>query len=361
MNRLKKERKKERERVRGQDEQVCTRRNRLKGAIRRTIRRDPRRTIERSSRQGDSPSLSFASLIRLSCISALVLVIVYGCLTLACPPRSKEKRSFAFLSLLLVFLAQLKYYLLLPSRSLFLVRVSILACLYLSIFSLLEEQLILWGELLSISLALLLVLLASRKIYLFLLRVCIHSSLSLSILFVTAGRVARCLSRSLACSNLSEETLSLACVFNVSVSLCFFCHCLESSFLSLSLPCFFYSTIPCALLYLLILQSTIRSTLYVNITTNYPLWSLCPTDYPPLSGDTTTNYSLYSACRCYDRLSTLLSLALFQSTMLCSLLCLLILKPTIRSAMPANMTTDYPLSSVQRYLTIRSTCLAIRY
>jgi hypothetical protein len=134
----------------------------------------------------------------------------------------------------------------------------------------------LMGELISVSLAPLLVLLAQRILSLFLLIVCIHFSLSI-------------------CS--------------------------------------------------------IRSTLHANITTNYPLCSLCRY-YNRLS------YVPYSICRYYNQLSYVLCLPILRSTirsalsdiipltMLCPLLCLPILQPTIRSALPFDMSADYPLSTL---------------
>jgi hypothetical protein len=79
-------------------------------------------------------------------------------------------------------------------------------------------------------------------------------------------------------------------------------------------------------------QPTIRSALPADITTNFPLcsvWRYSTPDYPILSA------LLYSAWRHYARLS--------------SVLCLSILQPTIRSL-------DYPLCSVWRYY-YRLSCL----
>jgi hypothetical protein len=84
-----------------------------------------------------------------------------------------------------------------------------------------------------------------------------------------------------------------------------------------------HPNIPCALLYLATLHSTIRCTIHVEITNEYPLCSLWRC--------TTTEFLLrftLSADTMYNRLSALLYLA--------------ILLPTIRS-------TDYPLDSVRRY------------
>jgi hypothetical protein len=137
----------------------------------------------------------------------------------------------------------------------------------------------------------------------------------LSIVVVTAGRVALCLSRSLTCSTRSKDTLFfllLVCIhFSVSLYCC--CHYWESFSLFFLLPCSFYSTILYALLCLLILQSTIRCITHVNITTN----------------------------------DLLCSLAILQATMICALLCLAILQTTMRSALPVDILTDNPrLSSL---------------
>jgi hypothetical protein len=209
---------------------------------------------------------------------------------------ARRKNALLLFSLLLVFLAQWKYSLLLPSHSLSLVRVSILACSCLSIFFTAGRTDSVGRVALCLSRSLA-VLLAPRKIYLYLLRVCVHSSLSLSLFFLSL--LGELLSVSLAplivLLSLRKLSLFLLLVCSMSLSLYGFCHCRGSCSLSLSLPCLFslwflslpgellsvslapllfYSTIPCALLCLLIQQSTIRSTLHVDITTNYPLWSL---------------------------------------------------------------------------------------
>jgi hypothetical protein len=148
---------------------------------------------------------SAPSLLHLRAINS----IVCGCLALACPPRSKEKLSFAFLSLACLS-NQWKYSLLLSSRSLSLVRV--------------------WKYSLLFSF---------RSLSLF--RVSIHvyaSLLFLSLLgeLTSVGRVALCLSRSLACYTRSKEklSLSLSCLFPF-ISLSLFFLALLGELLSLSL------------------------------------------------------------------------------------------------------------------------------
>jgi hypothetical protein len=148
----------------------------------------------------------------LSCVSVFVSAFIDGFLTLACPPRSKEKVSFAFLSFLLVLLAPRNFCLSLacPPRS-----TAKFPCLYPFLSFSIAGRAALLRELLSVSLAPLLV--------------CIHTSLSLllgELLYV--ARVALCLSRFLACSTCSKEThsLSLACP---SCSILISLSCLSSS------------------------------------------------------------------------------------------------------------------------------------
>jgi hypothetical protein len=171
------------------------------------------------------------------------------------------------------------------------------------------------GVLLSVSLAPLLVLLAPRKLSLFLLLVCIHFFVSLSILFGTTGRAALCLSRSLACST------RLSCVL-YSVCWCIIDYSLYTALQNynqlsaLFSPAILQPTILCALLCLAIIQPTIYSTLPADLSTDYSLCSLWhfPTDYAvrsTLFTDTTTDYPLCFAFR--------------------------------------YMTSDYPLSSAWRY------------
>jgi hypothetical protein len=57
---------------------------------------------------------------------------------------------------------------------------------------------------------------------------------------------------------------------------------------------------------------------------------------PVLPVDSETDYTLSSTCRYYNRLSALLWMAILYPTILCALLCLLILQPAIQS-------TDYLL------------------
>jgi hypothetical protein len=104
-----------------------------------------------------------------------------------------------------------------------------------------------------------------------------------------------------------------------------------------------------ALLYLVILLPTIRSTdfplcpVWRYTTPDYPMWST-------LSVDSTADYLI---CR----LSALICMAILQMTICCTILCVAILQPTIcgalirlaslqlttRSALPVNFTTDDPL------------------
>jgi hypothetical protein len=107
-------------------------------------------------------------------------------------------------------------------------------------------------------------------------------------------------------------------------------------------------------------ESTIGSTMPVDITTDYPLfyvWRYTTTDYllcSTLAGDST-----------YTRLSTLLYLSILlptihsalsgdilHPTILCALLCLLILQPTIQS-------TDYALWSVWKIVQTTIYCAAL--
>jgi hypothetical protein len=102
-------------------------------------------------------------------------------------------------------------------------------------------------------------------------------------------------------------------------------------------------------------RSGISRTLSTTITTNEPIYSTLPvdipTDYPPIYStlpvNISTDYPLYSLRRYSNRLSALLFLALLRPTMLrallySTLLCLTILQPTLRSALPVDIPTDYP-------------------
>jgi hypothetical protein len=66
-------------------------------------------------------------------------------------------------------------------------------------------------------------------------------------------------------------------------------------------------------------------------------------------------HQLYSAGGYYNRLSTLLTICyalsgdIIRPNILCALLCLAVLQPTIRCTMPVDITTDYPLCSTCRY------------
>jgi hypothetical protein len=84
-----------------------------------------------------------------------------------------------------------------------------------------------------------------------------------------------------------------------------------------------YSALLCsALLCLLIFQPTIHSALTGDIPTDLPMWC-------SLSRETPSNYPLYSACRCYNRISAQVLLAIHQPNILCDLLCLAILPLTV--------------------------------
>jgi hypothetical protein len=108
-------------------------------------------------------------------------------------------------------------------------------------------------------------------------------------------------------------------------------------------------------------QPTTRSALPGDITTDYPLYRLsalpCLAIYCTRLSDV-----LYFVCRFYSRLSNLPTIlsdlyGILQMTICCALLCLAILQPTIcgallcltslqlttRSALPVDITTDYPL------------------
>jgi hypothetical protein len=73
--------------------------------------------------------------------------------------------------------------------------------------------------------------------------------------------------------------------------------------------------------------------------------------YSIMSGDTicTTDYPPCSTCRYYNRI-LLCSLWRYSKRLCCvlcsNLLCLAILEPTLRSTLPVDITTDYPLCSL---------------
>jgi hypothetical protein len=94
------------------------------------------------------------------------------------------------------------------------------------------------------------------------------------------------------------------------------------------------------------------STLDGDTTTDYPLCLsiLQPTFRFAFSVVTTTDSPLYSTCRYYNRLSALISPAVLQATMLCALLCLAKLQPSLCSALPVDFPTNCPpLYSACRY------------
>jgi hypothetical protein len=132
-----------------------------------------------------------------------------------------------------------------------------------------------------------------------------------------------------------------------------------------------------------VLQPTIRSTLSCVNPTDYLICTalaiLQPTVFRTLPADITTDYPTLYSIWCYsNRLSnlpTIRSAALLQPTMLCDLLYLAILQPTLRSllfllirqptirrsTLSVDITSDNPLCSLWRYsnqlfniLTIRS-------
>jgi hypothetical protein len=106
-------------------------------------------------------------------------------------------------------------------------------------------------------------------------------------------------------------------------------------------------------------QPTIRSALSVDIATDYSLcsvWRYTTPDYPmysTLPGNTTLGYLLYYACRYYNLLSILLSLAIYSNRLSAVLYSFwrYYVQPTIRSALPGDITTDYTLYFVGGYTT----------
>jgi hypothetical protein len=109
-------------------------------------------------------------------------------------------------------------------------------------------------------------------------------------------------------------------------------------------------------------RSGISRTLSTTITTNEPIYSTLPvdipTDYPPIYStlpvNISTDYPLYSLRRYSNRLSTLPTIcsplsgvtptdyATCSTLLYSTLLCLTILQPTLRSALPVDIPTDYP-------------------
>jgi hypothetical protein len=109
-----------------------------------------------------------------------------------------------------------------------------------------------------------------------------------------------------------------------------------------------------ALLCLAILQAAILCTLTVDITTDYPppypasRYYNCSTDYPFCSLWRYSNRPsamLFSFKRYNNRVSNQLCPSILQS----SIRSLLIIQSTIRSTLPVDITSDYPLYSIWRY------------
>jgi hypothetical protein len=73
-----------------------------------------------------------------------------------------------------------------------------------------------------------------------------------------------------------------------------------------------------------------------------------------------TNDPLYSAYRYYNRSSAQVFLAIHQPNILCTLLCLATLQPTIPFALSVDTTTDYPFCSLWCYYNRLSALPTIR-
>jgi hypothetical protein len=140
-------------------------------------------------------------------------------------------------------------------------------------------------------------------------------------------RLSALLSLALLPLTIQSTDYPLCCLWRYSNRLCCVLNSIQQYYNRLS-----------SLLCLSILQPTLRrSTLPVDITTDYPICSLWRT---------LTDYPIYRLC-------ALLSLALLQPTMMCALLC---------STLSSDATTNSPLSFAWRYsnrLSAALLCLSI--